>query len=283
MFFGGIMKKLAAAAMTLTLLILSCLSVLAKDVKRTDGEVLYHQDFSVSDSLWQCGIRLGTAGSSNTAVYYSGKDLVIHPYDSGRVHVLLPHIQRDASYTVEFSFRFTESQMENGYLRFLLTCRGEEPTNTTPVTIRVNGSVDDFSEPDASMAEAIASGETVNVRIPIRDGVLYEMYLTVNDVEYRLERKSVLMIEDDGMGFTVRNASVAIPEIFVMEGCEYAEKTGYFLTASYSDSNTPDYQPGSPGQPTSPDTFDMGYLLFLFVLSAAVSVTYAAVRCRRTL
>jgi hypothetical protein len=66
-----------------------------------------------------------------------------------------------------------------------------------------------------------------------------------------------------------------------MEGVEYSEKTGDFLNASYSDSYTPEYRPNTQGQTISPDTFDMGYLLFLLVMAGAVSVTYAAVRCRR--
>ena len=106
-----------------------CLNVpvLAGDVK--NGEVLYHQDFSVLSEIEKSGIVRGTSSSESAQITCTGDVLELNTYDNDRVYAILPAAAAVDSYTIEFDFSFAEIRSENGYVGFLLTCRGTEPTN----------------------------------------------------------------------------------------------------------------------------------------------------------
>lgn len=225
--------------------------------ERDVGEVLYHQDFAVLGELVDSGIVRGTSSSENSYFTCEGDSLELDTYDNERVYALLPNIVTEDSYTVEFDFAFTEIERENGYLGFILTSRGGEPTNITSLNIRANGTIDDFSNPSDGIVKAISEGKTVNVKIPVEKNVLHEIELSVDGTVCVLERDSVKVLDQGGMGFIVRNASVKVNEIFVVHGTGYTEKTGTYATKSYaSDSSPVSAMDSQFGAGTSPETID---------------------------
>ena len=190
------------------------------------GEILYHQSFADLFHYNKSGWVTGTASSDGATVDIADGALQLRCLDGGRAYALMPSVSRGPSVTVEFTFRFTQSGMENGSLSFLLTCRGEEPTNVTSLVIRSGGTVDDFPEPDPRVALAIRQGKTVTVEIPIEEGAFHRMKLTAGDVSCTLERTDVLVIAQESMGFAVRNDGAAITDVWVVNGCDYEKKTG---------------------------------------------------------
>ncbi len=224
---------------------------------RDVGEVLYHQDFSVLADLEESGIVRGTSSSENSHFTCEGDALELDTYNSERVYALLPKIGTKDSYTVEFDFAFSEIERQNGYLGFILTSRGSEPTNVTSLNIRANGTIDDFSTPCDAIVKAIGEGKTIRVKIPVEKNVLHEIELSVGDTVCVLERDSVKVLDQGGMGFIVRNASVDIDEIFVVHGTGYTEKTGTYATESYASDPPPvSTLEEIVGVETSPETID---------------------------
>jgi len=163
------------------------------------GEVLYRQSFADVSDYAKSGLVTGTATAEKAEIAVKDGALIVRSVDGGRAYTLLPQIARGTSYTVEFSFRFTESGRENGTLAFLLTCRGEEPTNVTSLVIRANGTIDDFSEPDEAIARAIKGGLWVTIKIPIEDGALHRLLLVTEDAACAVERTSVLVLTPGSM------------------------------------------------------------------------------------
>ena len=210
--------------------------VFAGDVKC--GEVLYHQDFAVLSEIEKSGIVRGTSSSENSQITCTGDMLELNTYDNDRVYAILPAVSAADSYTIEFEFSFAEIRSENGYVGFLLTCRGTEPTNVTALVIRADGTVDSFDEPDAVLKKAIADGGTIHVKIPVEKDVLHKIELTADGKNYTLERKNVQVLDDGGRGFVVRNASVKVGEIYLVNGIGYTVKSGTYAAASYAADET---------------------------------------------
>ncbi len=227
------------------------------------GQVLYRQSFADVSDYAKSGLVTGTSTAEAAEIGIRDDALQIRSVDGGRAYILLPGVARGTSYTVEFSFRFTESGRENGSLAFLLTCRGAEPTNITSLVIRGNGTVDEFDEPDEDLVRAIRGGYWVDVAIPVEDGALHRMTMTVQKtgVSYELERASVLVLTPGTMGFSVRNTCAAVSDVWLVNGVDYTEKTGD--TASYIvDRKAPEEQaqkspaktPEAPETPKTPGT-----------------------------
>ncbi|MBQ3956225.1 MAG: hypothetical protein II680_10060 [Clostridia bacterium] len=229
------------------------------------GEILYRQSFADLSDFDKSGWTKGTSASEKATVSVKDGAMRVRCMDGGRAYVLMPSVSRGTSYTVEFTFRFTESGMENGSLGFLLTCRGEEPTNITSLVIRSTGTVDDFPDPDPAVSAAIRGGKTVTVEIPVEEGAVHRMKLIAGDKSCTLERTDVLVIAQGSMGFAVRNDGAAISDVWVVNGCGYEKKTGDDTSAVRDEpgAKTPS-KPGSGGrggggQPsgeTSPRTGD---------------------------
>ena len=207
------------------------------------GEILYRQSFADLSDYNNSGWTTGTSSSEKATVSVKDGALQARCMDGGRAYVLMPSVSRGPSYTVEFTFRFTESGVENGSLGFLLTCRGEEPTNITSLLIRSGGTVDDFSDPDPIVGAAIRGGKAVTVEIPVEEGAVHRMKLTAGGASCTLERTDVLMIAQGSMGFAVRNDGAAVTDVWVVNGCGYEKKTGDDRSA-VRDSD----QPKTPGK-----------------------------------
>lgn len=201
---------------------------------RKKGEVLYHQDFSDIYDFGQSGLIKGTNSSQSSVCECTGDELGIRTEDNGRVYVILPYTGTGDSYTVEFDFSFTEIKADNGYISFMLTCRGTEPTNITSITIRADGSVDDFGVADEAVAAAMSAGKKIHCRIPIEGRILHEIELSSEEASCVLERSSLLKTDDGERGFSVRNASIAISEIYIVHGVGYTKLSGVYADSSYA-------------------------------------------------
>ena len=261
------MKLLSLFAAVL-IVFCSALSAGAGEELKIIGEVLYHQDFSEESDLAESGIRVGTQSSENSMMGCTGDNLEIKTYDNGRVYAIFPDFEKESTYTVEFAFRFSEISVENGFISLILTCRGDEPTNISSIVIRANGELDGFDAPCEKIRTAIQNGEMISVQVPIRDNVLNEVIMTAGEASCIIERESVLVLSEGRMGLAVRNASVEVPEIYVVHGVDYEEKLGYFADYSYSEDAETVFTETSAGtdetepQPeTSPDTGDSAVLL----------------------
>lgn len=213
------------------------------------GRVLYHQAFADVDSVQAAGITLGTATAGDAWLTIEDDDLGIHTADDRRAYARLPDTPWTGSHTIEFSFHFTEISASNGYIAFLLTCWGEEPSNISAAVFRANGTIDDFGDPDEAIREKIRAGETVHVQIPVENGLVHTITLTAGDETCTVQRDSILRIAEGQRGFGIRNASAAVEEVYIVNGTGYTAKTGPFAEQSWSDSalaeNAMDHAPAT--------------------------------------
>lgn len=199
------------------------------------GEVLYHQDFTDVSTASIAGIRKGTVSSENTTVVVTADALGMYSADDRRGYALLPEIQWTESHTIEFSFRFTEALTTKGYLSFLLTSWGDEPTNISAAVFRVNGTIDEFSDPSEAMQKKIQDGELIHVKIPVENGVVHAIELTSGNTVCTVQRDSLMRIAEGNRGFGIRNASAEITEVFVVSGTGYTAKTGTYAEQCWAD------------------------------------------------
>lgn len=233
----GVRNRLAVLLSTLMLLLFS-VPVNARNYTYESGYVLYHQSFDSDVNLGSCDISLGSVGSQTVDMYITDDGLKIDTEDSERAYILLPDISTSGSRTIEFSFRFDSKESDNARLAFILTCRGSEPTNVTSVVFRAGGTIDDFSDPIDEIKDAISNGETINVKIPLESGILHEVILESGDSACIVENREVKLIEGGNHGFVLRNADVTIDDVYIVNGVDYDEKSGYYSVISYSDDYT---------------------------------------------
>lgn len=271
------MKIFSLVLAVLMMLMLGICSA-AMDSALSPGEVIYHQSFDSVDRFSECGINIGTAGSSDASIFVSDGGLSIRPSDSGRVYLLLPQCEKSDSYTAEFTFSFLDRDNDNAYLAFILTSRGAEPTNITSFVIRANGTIDDFSPLSDEIKSAVAGGSEVSVKIPLEDGVLHEVEFSSGDFSCTVERRDVVLVGGGQNGFVLRNADVSISEVYIVNGVGYSEKTGYYAEKSYSDlASSVETEPESEIE-LSPETSDP---ITLLIPAAALSSASAVALKRR--
>ena len=201
-----------------------------------NGEVLYHQDFSDVDTVNAAGVVLGSATVGNAWIDVENEAMGIHTADDRRAYALLPDTTWTDTHTIEFAFRFTDITASNGYLAFLLTCWGEEPSNISDAVFRANGTIDDFDDPDEAIRKKIQNGETIYVQIPVENGLVHAITLTAGNATCTVQRDSIMRIAAGERGFGIRNASAAVEEIYIVNGTGYTAKTGTLATESWSDS-----------------------------------------------
>ena len=240
------------------------------------GEVLYHQRFSDVSTASIAGIRKGTVSSENMSVLVTQDALGLYSADDLRGYALLPEIQWTESHTIEFSFRFTEALTTKGYLSFLLTSWGEEPTNISPAVFRVNGTIDEFSDPCPAMQKKIREGELIHVEIPVENGVVHSIELTSGKTTCTVQRESLMRIAEGNRGFGIRNASAEITEVFIVSGTGYTAKTGTYADACWADDSC-----GSGDGTCAPPTGDVMGLVWVAGLSGSMAV-WAKRRKNRT-
>ena len=215
------------------------------------GEVLYHQDFGSISSMPTeiTGIRKGTNSSPDSMLWLNNSALYMITNDDLRTYALLPEIPWTESYTIEFDFWLCDPLSTRGYLAFMLTCWGEEPSNITSLMIRADGTIDDFGTLTPEMTEILQKQqEMVHVEIPIENGILYEVTLSAGDTSCTLQRQSLKRITEGNRGFCIRNTSAAIGEVYVVNGTGYTAKSGEYAMSSWSDD--PSHTLMDPAPPT---------------------------------
>ncbi len=236
------------------------------------GTVLFAQRYGELADFRMSGIRIGTSGG--TPGLRTDGALQIDVTDDRKAYLLLPELPDGGAwcdtYTVAFSFRFTDVAASNGYFGFLMTAQGDGPSNRTEVILRAGGTCDGVGELDWSIADAMAAGETVFVSIFVDHGMMYAISVRAGAEEQTLTLPAVKTIGTGVRGFVLRNASVAVDSVEVISGIGYENKLGGFAAASYWIQQE-DVLP--------PDTAD-GSLAVLPFLAAAVGAAYLLRRRR---
>jgi len=248
------MRFMRYAVRILAVLVLLTVPVFAEQPEYEVGEVVYHQKFSEISESALSGIRKGTSSTKQSEIVCDGETLSINTYDDGRVYAILPASDWTESFTMEFDFSFTEVASRNGYIAVMLTSTGDEPGNISSVVFRAKGTVDNFGTVSEDIVKSIRDGEKVHVTIPIVKGVLSKIILKAGEETQELERKSILLIGNGNRGFYVRNASVDISEVFIVNGTDYEEKTGFWAENSYVENNMSVTEEGKAEIPLAPAT-----------------------------
>ena len=194
--------------------------------------------------------------------------------DDRKAYLLLPDLPDSGAwcdtYTVAFSFHFTEIAAANGYLGFLMTAQGDAPSNRTEVILRASGACDGVGDLKPAIAEAMQAGETVTVSVFVDHGMMYEIRVRAGEIEQSLTLPSVKTIGIGTRGFVVRNASVAVESVEVVSGVYYGQKLGDLAADSWW---------VEPEELPSPGTADMS--LVVLPLCTAVAAGIACIRRRR--
>lgn len=243
------------------------------------GRVLYRQSFSQLSTVSNAGIVKGTDGADGFELLLDGEALVVNTLTDRRAYTVFPTELPSDDCTVEFSFSFERLDTSNAYIAIMLTCRGAEPDNITAVPIRANGTCEGFGTLDEDLVQNIASGERVDVKIPIKNGDYYELNVTCGGVEDTLNRMSVGDVPKGQLGFAVRNASVKIYELAVMNGIGYSARSGKYSTGdTWSDNRPYRYTVTDVDKAVAPQTSDE---IFILAAAAFVSASIAVPTLRR--
>ncbi len=243
------------------------LGVFAGDVPA--GTVLFAQRYGDFSDPRQTGIRFGTGGGKAALSLEAG--LTISPDDDRKVYLLLPDLPDAAgtdTYTVEFSFRFTDVSADNGYFGFLMTAQGDVPSNRTELILRAGGTVDGIGTLGESLVSAMAAGTPVFVTVPVLNGMMYEVNVRCGDAEEKLVLPAVKMIAEGSRGFVLRNASVSVESVAVVNGVGYSKKMGEYASSSY----TVPVSLEKPVEPLSPATPDAAIPVFGVAVAAGLTV-----------
>ncbi|MBE6627161.1 MAG: hypothetical protein E7628_08305 [Ruminococcaceae bacterium] len=232
------MKKLLVLIIAALMAVFS-VSVSAAEGEWAIGEVLYHQDFADIGEFKNSGIKLGTLSSTSAEYGCQGEYFAVQTKDSGRVYMILPQVEHGSTYTVEFTLKFTDTSNPRGYIGFMLTCRGEEPTNITSLVFRSDGTIDDFGEIPGALSEGIAAGAEIKVIIPVENNILRHIIIESGMSAYTIERDSMLVIGEGGMGLQYRQIGATVREIYIVNGVGYTEKTGELADSSYATDDKP--------------------------------------------
>ena len=236
------------------------------------GTVLFAQRYADLTDVRFSGIRIGTSGGTPRLGTDGG--LRIDVSDDLKAYLLLPDVPGGAwcdTYTVAFSFRFTDVFAANGYFGFLMTAQGDGPSNRTEVILRASGTCDGVGDLDPAIAEALSAGKTVSVSVLVDHGMMYEIRVRAGENEQSLSLPGVKTVGTGSRGFVLRNASVAVESVEVVSGVGYGEKLGSLASDSYwVESEGPD----------APDTVD-ACLAVLPALTAAALLGTACFKRRR--
>ncbi len=251
-----------------------CFPVIVSAEEPMPGEVLFAQRYADFSDPRETGIRIGTGGGTPDVSVKDG--LCIDVTDDRKAYLLLPDMPDGAAwtdtYTVEFSFRFTELSAENGYFGFLLTSVGDAPLNRSELILRAKGSFDDAGELSRPLADALQAGETVTVTVPVLRGTVYELTVSCGAEAQTIALPSVRTVWEGQRGFVLRNASALVESVVVTNGIDFDEKIGLYATESYR----PAVQ--EPGEIPAPSTGEMETWAFVCLIGGFVGCLYISRR-----
>ncbi len=237
------------------------------------GTVLFAQRYAEITDARFAGLRVGTSGG--TPKLRAESALYIDMTDDRKTYLLLPDLPNGGAwcdtYTVEFSFRFTEIAASNGYFGFLMTAQGDAPSNRTEVILRAGGTCDGVGNLEDGIAKAMAAGESVQVAVLVDHGMMYEIRVRVGEREQSLTLPAVKTVGQGSRGFVLRNASAAVESVAVVSGVDYGHRVGDFASDSYW---------VEPEETDAPDTAD-GCLAVWPVLAVTAVCAFCVRRRRR--
>lgn len=263
------MKRLFCVGVCLLLCCAWVMPVFASDTY-TDGEVLFAARYGDYKSLRDTGVRLGTSSWEESRVSLADGYLRIHSSSDQKTYLLLPEeIPHTDTYTVVFTFRFSEVAEERGYCGFLLSASGDAPSNRTELLFRANGESDKTGQFGDGICTALADGEEVRMEISVRHGMLTEITAVAGDVSETLKLENVRAVPTGRRGFVFRNASCDIREIKIVCGVGYEKETGFYAENSYV------APPGEDTDPVAPPTSDVWWL------PAVPAILSGAILCRK--
>lgn len=263
------MKRLFCVGVCLLLCCAWVMPVFASDTY-TDGEVLFAARYGDYKSLRDTGVRLGTSSWEESRVSLADGYLRIHSSSDQKTYLLLPEeIPHTDTYTVVFTFRFSEVAEERGYCGFLLSASGDAPSNRTELLFRANGESDKTGQFGDGICTALADGEEVRMEISVRHSMLTEITAVAGDVSETLKLENVRAVPTGRRGFVFRNASCDIREIKIVCGVGYEKETGFYAENSYI------APPGEGTDPVAPPTSDVWWL------PAIPAILSGAILCRK--
>ena len=263
------MKRLFCVGVCLLLCCAWVMPVFASDTY-TDGEVLFAARYGDYTSLRDTGVRLGTSSWEGGGVRLEDGYLRIHSSSDQKTYLLLPEeIPHTDTYTVVFTFRFSEVAEERGYCGFLLSASGDAPSNRTELIFRANGESDKTGQFGDGIRTALAGGEEVRMEISVRHSMLTEITAVAGDVSETLKLENVRAVPTGRRGFVFRNASCDIREIKIVCGVGYEKETGFYAENSYV------APPGEGTDPVAPPTSDVWWL------PAVPAILSGAILCRK--
>lgn len=223
----------AAAVWLCCLLLVLVTPVRAADSDRAAGEVLFAERYADYASLRDTGLRFGTSSWTGASLALKDGELNVLSASHERTFLLLPESVFTDSYTIRFTFRFTELLEPNGCVGFILTSTGDAPANRTEVLFHANGSCGDFGQLSAPLAQALTRGDPVTVGIPVEHGMLHEITVTDGTTTDVLLLTNVRPIAPGGRGFSFRNASAALSSVEVVNGVSFGSLSGVYASSSY--------------------------------------------------
>jgi hypothetical protein len=236
----------------------------------TNGEVLFAARYGDYTSLRDTGVRLGTSSWEGSRLSLVDGYLRIHSSSDQKTYLLLPEeIPHTDTYTVVFTFRFSEVAEERGYCGFLLSASGDAPSNRTELIFRANGESDKTGQFGDGICTALADGEEVRMEISVRHSMLTEITAVAGDVSDTLKLENVRAVPTGRRGFVFRNASCNIREIKIVCGVGYEKETGFYAENSYV------APPGEGTDPVAPPTSDVWWL------PAIPAILSGAILCRK--
>lgn len=250
----GLMKRLLCAGVCLVLCCACMIPLRATDPVYADGEVLFAARYGDYTSLRDTGVRFGSSSWSGRDARLSDGYLRVQSSSDQKTYLLLPEeIPHTDTYTVVFTFRFSDVSEEGGYCGFLLSSSGDAPSNRMEVILRASGACVQAGQFGKKIAAALADGEDVRVEIPIRHGMMTEITATAGSVRETLKLENVRAVPEGRRGFVFRNASCDIRKVKIVCGVGYKEETGFYAENSY-------IAPPTWEEPIAPPTFDGWWL-----------------------
>ena len=272
------MKRISGIFIILTIISLIFSQTVLCAASDKDGYVIYHQNFADVSSLSEAGMKKGTDGEWGFSLSIREGDMLIDNYSDQKAYVIMPIINHPETYTVVFTYQFIDAVSDNAYVAFMLTCSGDKPENITSAVIRANGNCGDFGKLGNKISEKISAGEEVTVTIPIENGNLHEMQVSCGGERETLILENIVSVTPGNMGFIVRNASVAVSEIYLIKGTGYESLSGEYVQNSTALDKSAN-QNGAANEITAPQTLDMTryYIAFTTFVSLSVILTTGTV------
>lgn len=247
-------RLFCALLLTLCLTISGAVRTCASGLEPAVGEVLFAARYADYVSVADTGVWLGTSSWAGASLELAEKTLCVSSSSDQKTYLMLPaDFTCGNTYTISYTFCFTDVSARNGYCGFVLTSRGDAPSNRMELIFRADGTVDGYGEA-VGMAAAAAAGDAITVTVEVQHGFLIQC-----DVQCGAETTVFAMthlekVEEGGRGFVLRNASASLSSIEIVNGVDYPAKIGYYATHSYMAPTMPD-APGTT-EPIAPNTPD---------------------------